>query len=113
MAVHDTGHARKMRAEAALGPVRGKLQLLVSPGGEGGSLNIHQDARVYSSILGAGDTVTHELAAGRHAWVQVARGRLRLNGEELGEGDGAAVSEERSLRLEGVDEAEVLVFDLA
>ena len=92
---------------------RGRLQLLVSPEGEDGSLRIHQDARVYSTILGAGESLEHPLAGGRHAWVQVARGALALNGVELAEGDGAAVSEEAALRLEGREEAEVLVFDLA
>jgi redox-sensitive bicupin YhaK (pirin superfamily) len=92
---------------------RGRLQLLVSPGGEDGALRIHQDARIYSTVLAAGESVAHGLAAGRHAWVQVARGTVRLNGVELGEGDGAAVSEEGELRLEGVDGAEALIFDLA
>ena len=59
-----------------------------------------------------GEEAELSLAAGRHAWVQVARGRVRVNGAELSAGDGAAISEETSLRIEGVEAGEVLVFDL-
>jgi redox-sensitive bicupin YhaK (pirin superfamily) len=92
---------------------RGKLRLVASPDGRDGSITIHTDARVYAGIFGAGDRAALELPANRHAWVHVARGKLRLNGQELGEGDGVAISDERGLQVEGVDEAEVLVFDLA
>ncbi len=92
---------------------RGKLPLVASPDGRDGSVTIHQDAEIYASVLGAGDRVTHALKAGRHAWVQVASGKVQLNGTALEEGDGAAVSSESKLELAGVDEAEVLLFDLA
>ncbi len=91
---------------------RGKLVLVASPDGTDGSVTIHADAKVYAGVLGQGDTTTFALPAGRHAWVQVARGELTLNGEPLGEGDGAAISDVRDLAFAGVDEAEVLVFDL-
>ncbi|MBS1117808.1 MAG: Pirin domain protein [Deltaproteobacteria bacterium] len=92
---------------------RGKLRLVASPDGQAGSLTIHTDARVYAGIFGQADRAALELPANRHAWIHVARGKLRLNGQDLGEGDGASTSDERSLQIEGVDEAEVLVFDLA
>jgi redox-sensitive bicupin YhaK (pirin superfamily) len=93
---------------------RGKLRLLASPDGRDGSLRIHQDVNVYASILTEGDSLEHTLAAGRHAWLQVARGILKLNGETLGQGDGASVSEETALRLEGHSgETEILLFDLS
>ncbi len=57
--------------------------------------------------------MTHTLAPGRHAWVQVARGSLTLNGQPLWQGDGAAGSAEPALRLIGLESTEVLVFDLA
>jgi redox-sensitive bicupin YhaK (pirin superfamily) len=90
----------------------GRLRLIVSPEGENDSLRIHQDVRVYASILEKGDDVQHELEAGRHAWIQVVRGRVALNGHELGRGDGAAVSDETRLTLEGLETAEFLIFDL-
>lgn len=92
---------------------RGRLRLIASPDARDGSLTIRQDALVYATVLGKGDEVGADLAAGRHAWVHVARGTVTVNGELLAGGDGAAVSEESRLTLAGVDGAEVLVFDLA
>jgi redox-sensitive bicupin YhaK (pirin superfamily) len=91
----------------------GKLRLIVSPDGRDGSLSIGQDASMYAAILAPGQAVTHRLAAGRHAWVQVARGSLDLAGTVLDEGDGAAVSDEDALVITGRTDAEFLLFDLA
>lgn len=91
---------------------RGTLRLVASPTGEHGSLTIRQDARLYFSTLQAGETVVHSLKPGRHAWLQVLRGRAMLNGHLLSAGDGAAVSEETTLEISGQDDAEVLLFDL-
>jgi quercetin 2,3-dioxygenase len=92
---------------------RGTLRLVASPDGADGSLTINADARVYAGVLAAGDTAELALVPARGAWVQVARGKVRVNGTELGEGDGIALEDERRIALEGVDEAEVLAFDLA
>jgi len=91
-----------------------RLCLIVSPEGEEGSLRIHQDARIHASILEGGARVQHTLAEGRYVWLQVTRGRISLNDVELAEGDGAAISLETTLRIEGLDtESEFLFFDLA
>jgi quercetin 2,3-dioxygenase len=94
---------------------RGKLRLIASPDGADGSSTIHQDARLYATLLGAGEKVSLPLAAGRHGWVQVARGEADLNGVALKAGDGAAISEEGAVTLTGRGgaPAELLVFDLA
>jgi quercetin 2,3-dioxygenase len=92
---------------------RGKLRLVGSRDGRNGSVIIHRDVDLYASLLSAGETVTHELSAGRGAWVQVARGSVTLNGERLREGDGVAIETPGVLRLEGADDAEVLLFDMA
>jgi redox-sensitive bicupin YhaK (pirin superfamily) len=92
---------------------RGRLRLIVSPDGRDGSVTVHQDTRLYATRLDAGQRVTHALAPGRHAWVQVARGRLMLNETLLEAGDGAAVVEEPDITLAGVEDAEALLFDLA
>ena len=92
---------------------RGRLRLVASPSGEDGSVSMHADARIYATMLEAGETATHAVAPGRHAWVQVARGEVKLNGERLAAGDGASTSDAGPLTLEGVAGAEVLVFDLA
>ena len=80
-----------------------------------GSLAIHQDVRVYATLLGERGASRHALAPGRHAWVQVARGELTVNGQALAAGDGAAVSGEGELVVAGRGDAgcEALVFDLA
>lgn len=82
---------------------QGRLRLVGSQDGRDGSVVIHQDVDLYATLLDEGDSVTHELRPGRHAWVQVARGQVRLNGEVLKEGDGAAISKEESLTLDGVE----------
>jgi len=91
---------------------RGRLRLVASPDGADGSLTIHQDARLYATILAPGQAVTHSLARGRHAWVQVTSGTLTVNGEPLAQGDGAAISAEASVSLAGETDAEALLFDL-
>lgn len=89
-----------------------RLRLIASRDGLESSIVIHQDASVYNALLDPGATVTHALKPGRYAWVQVARGALTLNGQELREGDGAAVSDESTLTLTASQAAEVLLFDL-
>ncbi len=89
------------------------LLLVASGSGRDGSLKINQDADVFATKIGAGKTLSHAIAAGRHAWVHVARGTLSVNGTVLEAGDAAAVSDEGSLTLAAKDDAEALVFDLA
>ncbi len=90
----------------------GRLRLIASREGREGSVTLHQDADVYASILEAGKQVLHPIRPGRHAWIQVGRGGVVLNGHSLKAGDGAAVSEELSLEIEAKERAEVLLFDL-
>lgn len=112
LAGHQPSYEQKAFPEAER---RGRLSLVASPDGADGSTTIHQDARVYATLLGKGERVEHPLAPGRHAWIQVARGELEANGVVLRPGDGAAVSDERALALAGRGEglAEALLFDLA
>jgi len=92
---------------------RGKLRLVASPDGAEGSVTIHQDAKLYATLLAPEQEVRHPLSTGRHAWLQVAKGKVELNGRELSQGDGAAISNEPSVNLKGKEDAEVLLFDLA
>ncbi|HSN26642.1 MAG TPA: pirin family protein [Kofleriaceae bacterium] len=92
---------------------RGTLRLVASPEGEAGSLVIHTDAKVYAGLFEQGEKATLEVAPKRHAWVHIARGTAKVNGQELKAGDGAAFSDEGSITVEGVAGAEVLAFDLA
>ena len=91
----------------------GKLRLVVSPDGRDGSVQIRQDNELYATVLAPGESLQHTLKPDRHAYVQVARGSATLNGQPLEAGDGAEVSAEKSLQLTGVNDAEVLLFDLA
>jgi redox-sensitive bicupin YhaK (pirin superfamily) len=90
----------------------GRLRLIASNDGRDGSVTVHQDASLYAALLEPNQEVTHELAAGRHAWAQVARGALEINGQLLQQGDGAAVSGESQLKITGREASEVLLFDL-
>lgn len=91
---------------------RNVLRLVASRDGRDGSLRIHQDVALYTTILEPGQTVTHVLAEGRHAWVQMARGRAHVNGTWLAEGDGASVSDETHIELTAHSPTEILVFNL-
>lgn len=89
-----------------------RLRVIASRDGREGSIVIYQDASVYNALLESGTAVAHDLAPGRHAWLQVARGSVQLNGLNLKEGDGAAITEESALTIAATEPAEVLLFDL-
>jgi quercetin 2,3-dioxygenase len=94
----------------------GRLRVVASPTGRDGSVTIHTDATLYAGLFGAEHSEHLALAPGRHAWVHVARGSARVNGQLLNAGDGAALSDEPTVSVEGTAgdaPAEVLVFDLA
>lgn len=90
----------------------GRLRLIASPDGSDGSVTVHQDVRLYSTLLDGDQRAELALAAGRNVWVQVARGEVTVNGKRLAVGDGAAIDGESSVVLDGARAAEVLVFDL-
>ena len=90
----------------------GKLRLVVSPDGKDGSLSIHQDANIFLSIVN-GSEIRHPLDGGRHAWLQVISGELKVNGESLSANDGVAISDEREIVVSGAVGSEFMLFDLA
>lgn len=92
---------------------RDRLRLVASPDGAQGSVRIQQDARLYASLLGTGRSVTHTLAAGRGAWIHVVRGSVTVAGVTLTGGDGAGIDDAGPLTIAGVQDAEVLLFDMA
>jgi redox-sensitive bicupin YhaK (pirin superfamily) len=57
--------------------------------------------------------VTHEVKAGRGAWLQIAEGAVTLNGAELMTGDGASTEEPGMLTVAATQPTEALLFDLA
>jgi hypothetical protein len=92
---------------------RSGLALVASPNGREGSVTVHQDVEIYAGQLAPGTRVAFPLAAGRHAWLHLARGRASLNGQALQAGDGAAISGESGLAIQADEAAELLLFDLA
>ena len=93
----------------------GRLRLVASPDGRDGSVTVHADASLYAGVIGAGEAAELPLGPGRHAWVHLARGKARVNGHDLGAGDGLALSDEARVQIEGMDggdAGEVLVFEL-
>ncbi|MCI0379837.1 MAG: pirin family protein [Gemmataceae bacterium] len=90
-----------------------RWQLAASPDGAGGALTIQQDTRVYLARPSANQSLEHPLTPGRHAWLQVIRGKVGLGEHALSAGDAAALSDERTIRIAGQsDDAEVMLFDL-
>jgi redox-sensitive bicupin YhaK (pirin superfamily) len=121
---HEPSYEQKRFSDAER---RGQLRLVASPDGAEGSVSIHQDSRLYSTLLQPGESVQHALGAGRGAWVQVAKGAVTLEGGgaaggadgdasgkpvRLSAGDGAAIEQESGVALTAITPAEVLVFDL-
>jgi hypothetical protein len=92
---------------------RGRLRLIASPDGAEGSVTIHQDARVYAGLIDGDEKADAPIAAGRRAYVHVARGSVNVNGEALRAGDALMLEGEPKVELGGGKDAEVLVFDLA
>ena len=107
---HEPGYEQKSFPEAEK---RGKLRLIATNDGADGSVKINQDAKLFVTLLAPGEEVAQSLAAKRHAWLQVAKGEVELNGQKLHQGDGAAISEEKKLTIKATEDAEVLLFDLA
>jgi redox-sensitive bicupin YhaK (pirin superfamily) len=91
---------------------RGRLRLIASPDGAGGSVTIHQDARVHAGLFDGGESDTLQLAPGRRAYVHVARGTLRVGDQLLSAGDAAMITDAESVVLSDGEGAEVLAFDL-
>jgi len=106
---HQPGYEQKSFPEEEK---RGRFRLIASPNGDQGSVTIHQDAKLYVSLLSPGQQVEHELAQARFGWLQVAKGAVNLNGRALKQGDGAATDDPRLIVSAG-EESEILLFDLA
>lgn len=107
---HTPGYDQKMFAPAER---HNRLRLVASPDGADGSLKINQDARMYAANLDSGAALSHQLAEGRAAWVQVVDGEVTVNGETLHPGDAAAVEKEPAITLSASRAAELIVFDLS
>jgi len=93
--------------------MRGKLRLVGSRDGRDGSVTIHQDVDLYAAVLDDGGVVTHDLSDRRKGWLQVARGSVTLNDQQLYPGDGVAIEGPAEVRISATSETEVLLFDMS
>ena len=92
---------------------QGTLRLVAARDVRDGAVKIHTDASIYAGLFAAGESAELPIAAGRGAWVHVARGEVKVNGQLVKDGDGVALTDESKLIVEGTTGGEVLVFDLA
>lgn len=91
---------------------RGKFRLVISPGNEEGTLPVYQDVRVYAGLFDGDESADFVLPPNRYAYAHVARGRIRLNGKTLREGDGVRIRDESALAFDNGEGSEILLFDL-
>jgi redox-sensitive bicupin YhaK (pirin superfamily) len=89
-----------------------RLRLVGSRDGRDGSVTIRQNVDLYAARLGPGARLEHVIAPGRLAWIQLAQGEAKLNGTLLRQGDGAALTANGPIVLEGTGDAEILLFDM-
>jgi redox-sensitive bicupin YhaK (pirin superfamily) len=101
------------QANVPVAAKRGKLALIAGPEGSGAAVTLHQDTKLYAALLDGAERVRHELAAGRRAYMHVARGSVHVNGTPMSAGDGARLDDESTITLDRGDAAEILLFDLA
>jgi redox-sensitive bicupin YhaK (pirin superfamily) len=92
---------------------QGTLRLVASPDGRDGSVSIHQDATLSAGLFAAGEQATVAVPDKRYGWIHVARGSVEIDGQKLSAGDALAAVGPGELALKGVEDAEVLVFELA
>jgi quercetin 2,3-dioxygenase len=90
-----------------------RLRLIAAPDGEDGAVSIHQDAKLYAAVIEPNVELPINIAPERYGWLQVARGRVDLNGKELVAGDAAAIHDEKDLKVTASERAEILLFDLS
>ena len=105
----EPGYEQKNFPKADL---QGKLRVVASRDGKDGAVLVHQDVKLLAGHFEAGEAAEYALAPGRHAFLHVARGSVRVNGQELTAGDALSASDEAALSISGVSGAELLVFDL-
>ncbi len=105
----EPGYAQKLFGDER----RGRLRLVASRDGRDGSVQIEQDLSMFASVLEDGQRVRHELADGRHAWIQIVRGSVSVDGVELSEGDGASFDRASTIEVQAIGGSELILFDVA
>ena len=104
------GYEERLSMEPEAGAI---WRLAASKDGRDGSVVIHQDAAISIGRAGRGQRIERSIPAGRHVWLQVVGGTIRIGGRELDAGGGVGLSDETSFAFEATDDAHLLLFDLA
>jgi hypothetical protein len=81
--------------------------------GDDEALPIRADARVLGATLNAGQATDYTLAPGRKAYLVPAKGVVEVNGERIEARDGAAIEGETALRIQALEDAELVLVDAA
>jgi len=92
---------------------KGVLKLIASPTGAHDSITIGMNVNLYSALLAPKQVISYPIPQKRHVWIQIARGSVQVNGTTLHHGDGVRTSDAGTLKLTGLRDAELLLFDLA
>ena len=88
-------------------------QLIASPKGDQGSFQIAQDAKFLVSELDQGRELTYRFENKRKVWLQVARGSINVNHQDLSAGDAVSFEEAQEILIKADESAELLLFDMA
>jgi len=92
---------------------RGQWRKIAGPEHSDAAVKIRQDASIFATQLRQGEATNFTVERGRHAWLQVARGSLVVNGTRLRRGDAVATSRATQLHAEALEPTDALLFDLA
>ena len=106
------GYAPRYDQKSFADKPSGAWTLIASPDGEDGSLGVRQDVRVLTAKVLPNQTLTRGFAAGRAGWLHVATGSVIVDGQRLEAGDAIAIEDQESVRVAGIADAEILLFDL-
>jgi quercetin 2,3-dioxygenase len=90
----------------------GEFRLIASHDGSQNSMRVNQNVKLYAAYLSPGEKLDYSLEENHYAWIQIAKGIVKVNDVTLHEGDGAAIEEERELHIEAKSESEILLFDM-
>ncbi len=91
----------------------GQWCLIVSKNGRDGSIRVHQDVDVFSTLLDDNDELSFETLSDRYYWVQVISGKFLVQECILEAGDGAAINDEATIEMRCLKTGELFLFDLA
>lgn len=91
---------------------RNRWRVVGSRDGRDGSLTIHQDIQLLSTVLDADTDIEYTFDEGRRGFLQVVSGQVRIDDKELGAGDAIAMQDQSEFSIMALQESELLLFDM-